>query len=164
MSKTQKRGELTQKMQREIQKIISEGLPKDPQSVATASSGPVRDQTEQPSSNLCLPLPKRRRSSSGCSVNPLGQMETPLHLPSYQLDLEGHSEDVGLPCGDISFSYSRLSKQTLVHVSNAQEDPFLPNGGHTPTSSSRQTHFPDPPHTSSRVDTIKNSYGKSSHM
>ena len=28
MSKTQKRGELSQKMQREIQKIISEGLPK----------------------------------------------------------------------------------------------------------------------------------------
>ena len=139
---------------------ISEGLQEDPKLVSAAPSGPVCNQTEQPAPNLCLPLPRRGRGSSGCSLDPVGQMEAPLHFPSYQLNLEGHSEDVGLPCRDISFSYSRFAQQTLVHVTDTQEGSIIPHGSHTPTDSSKRNDIPEPTHTPSRVDTIKNSFRK----
>ena len=139
---------------------LSEGLQEDPQSVSAAPSGPVCNQTEQPAPNLCLPLPRRRRDSSGCSLYTVGQMETPLHFPPNQPNLESHSEDGGLPGRDISFSYSRFTQQTLVHVSDSQENSLISHGSHTPTDSSQRTDFPDPNHTPSRVDTIKESFKK----
>ena len=88
------------------------------------------------------------------------QMESPIHLPSHEPNLEGHSEDVRLPCRNISFSYTRFSQQALVHVSDAQEDPFLPHGGHSSTDSSEQNGFSDSDHKASRVETIKTSFRK----
>ena len=139
---------------------VTAGLQEDPQTVPTAPGGSFCNQIEQPTTDVCLPLPGRRRGSSGCTSNAVGQMETPLHLPSYELNREGHSKDVGLPHRDISLSYTRLSQQTMVHVSDPQEHPFVQHGSHTSTSSSRQTDIPISTHKASRVDTIKNSFKK----
>ena len=133
-------------------------LQKDTQTEPSSSSGSVRDQTQQSTTNLCFSVPGRKRSSDRCSVYSMGQVETPVHLSPNKLNFEGFSEDDRDLGRKYNSNYARLTQQTVVHVLDSQEDSFIYDGSHSTAESSGQNSIPFSDYKTSRVETIKESF------
>ena len=136
----------------------SKRLQKDSHTESQSSGGSVCDKTKQPTSNLCLSVSGRKRSSDRCSVYSMGQVEPSIHIPSNDTDFEGFSEidrSIGREC---SSRYTRLTQQTVVHVLESQEDSFIYDGSQTAADSSGQDSIPSSDYNTSRVETIKDSF------
>ena len=133
-------------------------LQKDTHTEPTSSSRSFRDQTEQSASNLCISVPGRKSSGNRCAVYSMGQVEPSIHIPSNEHDFQGFSEadrDLGREC---NASYTRFTKQTVVHVLESQEDSFIYDGSHSTADSSGQDSIPFSDYQTSRVETIKDSF------
>ena len=134
------------------------GLQKDTLTEPSPSGGPFCYQTKQQTPNVCFSMPGRELSSDRCSFDSMGQVEASVHFPSNEPDFEGFSEDERCTSREYNPSYTRLTQQTVVHVLNSQEDPFLYDGSHTTASSSGRNSIPFPDYKTARVETIKEAF------
>ena len=92
-----------------------ERFPENPEQVPTTSSGPICHQSKQQTSDVHLSLPGQESISSRCTVNTLGQLGSPISLPTDQIDFEGFNEVDNVNFQERSVSYTRLSYKTLVY-------------------------------------------------
>ena len=72
-------------------------VPTDPQVAWPSGSGSDGNPIQQPTSEICLPLPPPTGGSSGCSNNLLVNMEAPLHFSPSSTSVHHHYEAEQLP-------------------------------------------------------------------
>ena len=137
-----------------------ERFPENPEQVPTTSSGPICHQSKQQTSDVHLSLPGQESSSSRCTVNTLGQLGSPISLPTDQIDFEGFSEVDNVNFQERSVSYSRLSYKTLVYGPEDTQSSFNTDGSSPPTGSCGYTSDQTTSYETSRMAVIKSSYEK----
>ena len=139
---------------------LTEGLPNNSQLESFTPSGLVCHKPQQQAPNLHLSLSGLESSISGCSVNSMGCVETPLSVSPNKSDFKGIGQDDSITIRECSFNYTRHSNQTLVHGIGTQEGPISPDRSPTPTSSSGPPRDEITNHQTSRLEALKASYNK----
>ena len=135
--------------------LSKEGLPENTQTEPPSPSGFIRHIPEQSTPNLCVSVPRRESNSNRCSDITVEQVETPIPVPSHDLDFEGFGEDDRVHIRERGLSYSRYSNKTMVHVTETQESSVITNRSPFTASSSRPSSRPTPNYKTSRLAAIK---------
>ena len=137
---------------------ISQRFQKDSQIEPTTGSGSFRNLPEPQIEEIRFPMPKRKGSSSGCSINPLGRMGSSLSVSPLEYDFEGFSENETFRVCKRNFSDTRDSNQTLVHGLEASQSTFFFDQSSPSTSSGRQVRDQSSFYNSSRLEVIEEAY------
>lgn len=139
---------------------LTKGFPNNSQLESFTPSGLVCHKPKQQAPNLHLSLSGLEGSFSGCSINPVGCVETPLSVSPNKSDFKGIGQDDSFTIRECSVNYTRHSNQTLVHGIGTQEGPISPDRSPTPTGSSGPPCNEITNHQTSRLEALKASYNK----
>ena len=131
---------------------------KDLQIKPISTSGSICDSSEQEVGNICLPMSRRKSSSSRCSINILGEMGSSLSLSSNSPDFEGFVETNEHFIQERYSNYSRNDIETMVHGSPTSQSSFNNPGSPARTKGSEQSSNSPTNYKTSRLDVIKRVY------
>ena len=139
------------------------GLSENPSIKPAVRSGPVCNQTQQQTSNVCVTMSRPTGSSTELTSEPLGQVESPLPISTDSLNFEGF-----MPSDPILLYYrntynTRYTHETLVYGSTAAEGTINSSGSETSADSGEEISDPTQHYQTSRVEVIRSAYRSKFH-
>ena len=137
---------------------LNSGLPEDSTTGTSPRSGSIRNELQQQTINLPIPMSRQLGSGSRCSSNPVGEVEIPIHVSTDTLDLQSPSKNNEHSICKGNPDHSRYPNEALVHVLTAQEDTVSTSKSSTVSGSSRQSSDTTLHLKPSRVDVITRAY------
>ena len=149
----------TLKKQTIIDRMVhhTSGFSKNSKVESFSRSGSICNSPQQQAGSVCFSLPRRKSSSSRCSVNLLGEMGSPLSVSSNTPDFEGFGQISEHNIQECNTNHSRITIETMVHGSSNAQSPFNNPGSPTQTNCSGQSNDSSD-HKTSRLDIIKGAY------
>ena len=133
-------------------------LSESPQTESTLTSGPICDEPEQQTSSFRVSLSRPGSSSSECTNNVVGQVESSLPLPTDTSPFEGFMPDDPDLLRYRSAYHTGNTHETLVHGPSVTESPLNTHRSQTSTSSCGEDSDSAPHYKASRVAVIRTSY------
>ena len=135
-----------------------QGLQENIENKSSPSGRPVCYESQQPTSNLCVTLPRQESSSSRCSVNILGQVGTSVSLPTHEPSPKSSGQASIFSVQECSVSYNRDSYQAMVYGSDSSQGSLSSPRSPSPTNSNRPVSSETKRLETSRLAVIKTAY------
>ena len=125
---------------------------------SSLASGLICNEAQQETRNVCVPLSGPHSSSSECTNHIMGQVGSPVHVPTNTIDFEGFEPTDPILIRECNTYYTRYTNETMVYDTTTKGSTLEPIRGYTPTTSSRQNGSPIKHYKTSRVAVIKTAY------
>ena len=136
----------------------SSGFSENPQDESETTSGLVCDEIEQETSSVCVTLSRSNSSSSKCTNNIMGQMGSPVHVPSDTFNFEGFEPTDSILLQERNTYHTGHTHKAVVHDPTTTESVFNTNRSEASADSSRQVSSPTQYYKTSRVAVIRTAY------
>ena len=120
----------------------------------------VRYTPKPQTGHLRIPVSRSESNSSGCNVNPLEPMETPVPLSPVIHDFEGFEQIVRDEIQERNTDNTRNALQTMVHGTETPTDPIISNESSPTADCSGQDGESSQPDQTSRLAIIEAGYKK----
>ena len=140
-----------------IKKRLREICPQDEQEDRNRL---VCNKPEQQVDNIHITLPRQESNSSGCHDSQVGQVETLVSVSTFDYDFEGFSQVGSNEFQNCNSSNTGDTNQTLVHGITTEEYTIENYESILTTSSNRQTGESIQTYATTRLELIKEAYGK----
>ena len=134
------------------------GFPGNPQIESETAGGSVRNETEQETASVCVTLSRSNSSSSKRVDNSMGQVGTPLHVPTNTFTFEGFEPTDSILLQKRSTHNTRHAHEAMVYDSTTSESTLNINRGEATTGSYKQASSPTKSYKASRVAVIRTAY------
>ena len=134
------------------------GFSENPQIESETAGGFVRNETEQKTTSVCVTLSRSNSSSSKCVDNSMGQVGTPLHVPTDTFTFQGFEPTDPILLQKRSTHNTRHAHKTMVYDSTTTESALNINRGEATTGSYKQASSPTKSYKASRVAVIRTAY------
>ena len=134
------------------------GFSGNPQIESKTAVGSVRNKTEQKTDSVCVTLSRSNSSSSKCVDNSMGQVGTPLHVPTNTFTFEGFEPTDSILLQKRSTHNTRHAHEAMVYDSTTSESTLNINRGEATTGSYKQASSPTKSYKASRVAVIRTAY------
>ena len=127
-----------------------------------SSGGPLCYESQQQTSSVCLPLPGQFGDSSGCAINQLGTVGSPVSVSTDSNNLQSVSEiDLHKVCERHSDN-PRDADQAMVHETSPAQGPFITFGSQLVSTGGREASNTSQSNETSRVAVIREAYKRKS--
>ena len=140
--------------------LTRQRVQKYPKDKSRTASRLVRYTPKPQTGHLRIPVSRSESNSSGCNVNPLEPMETPVPLSPVIHDFEGFEQIVRDEIQERNTDNTRNALQAMVHGTETPADPIISNESSPTADCSGQDGESSQPDQTSRLAIIEAGYKK----
>ena len=137
---------------------VKEGFSENSETEQPSTSGSLRHSSQQPTSSVCVTLPRHTISRSECTSSTLGQVGSSVHVPTNPFNFEGFESAEPIIIQDCSSYHTRDTHEALVHDTPPARDSINSDRSQTSTGGGGQASNANEYYKASRVAVIKTAY------